>query len=490
MFEKQSPVARFLKLALLLSIGVLASGCHRYAGEVSGHDASPLSADSLIRRWQGLSEGVTDAPREPLSLDRTISEALRASPELDQIRQRLNAAAEQVRQAEAAFYPRLILGEAYNVTDNPVFALMNIINQRRLTSGIDFNNPGQQQNFETTLSGQWSLFEGGSRFYDRQAARYRQNSQAANLSAARNLLVAKVTETYYHWLQALDFVKVAERSLEAARTNERLGVARFQAEMALPSEIARLRARTAEVRGNLVTARTAARRFQAAVERLVARPIGYEEIPSSYPADRPVLSEPTVYETDSLLRHALDKRPELAAVRDLIRAARQSIRSAQGGLWPTLRTRAQYQWDSEDLDDHAESWLAGVQADWVIFEGGITLSKIREARVRLKEIEARGTEIALDIALEVHQAVLASREADEKIRVAVGRKKWAQKALEEVQNLYRNQVVTVDALLQSEVSWNQAEASYTAAVFDGRIAHAMLSKALGDFADWMEAENG
>ena len=117
------------------------------------------------------------------------------------------------------------------------------------------------------------------------------------------------------------------------------------------------------------------------------------------------------------------------------------------------------------------------------------LAKIREARVRLKEIEAQGTQIALDIALEVHQAVLAVKEAEEKIRVAAERKKWAQKALDEVRNLYRNQVVTVDALLQAEVSWTQAEASFTAALFDVRIARALLSKALGDFAHWMEAGN-
>ena len=36
------------------------------------------------------------------------------------------------------------------------------------------------------------------------------------------------------------------------------------------------------------------------------------------------------------------------------------------------------------------SWLVGIEATWSLFEGGATLSKIREARVRLKEIEAQG----------------------------------------------------------------------------------------------------
>ena len=47
---------------------------------------------------------------------------------------------------------------------------MNIINQRRLTSTIDFNNPGQQQNWSSRIQGEWSLFEGGSHIYNRNAA--------------------------------------------------------------------------------------------------------------------------------------------------------------------------------------------------------------------------------------------------------------------------------------------------------------------------------
>ena len=51
------------------------------------------------------------------------------------------------------------------------------------------------------------------------------------------------------------------------------------------------------------------------------------------------------------------------------------------------------------------------------------------------------------------------------------------------------QAATVDTLLQAEVSWNQAEVAYTAAVFEGRIAQALLRRALGDFAEWLEAKH-
>jgi outer membrane protein TolC len=257
----------------------------------------------------------------------------------------------------------------------------------------------------------------------------------------------------------------------------------------LPSEVLRLKVRTSEAREHLVAARTGARRLQAALERLLARSVDPEEIPD--PAM--IVSSRSVFEddsgdTNSLVKKALDNRPEMAAVRCLIQSAGERVKSARGGLLPKVAASAWYQGDSQDLINNAESWMVGIQATWPIFDGGATFSRIREARNHLEEIEARGKEVALDIALEVNQAVLAVHEATEKVKVAEERKQWAEKALEEVRNLYRNQVVGVDSLLQAEVAWNQAEVSCTAAVFEVKISQALLKQSLGDFAEGILTE--
>ena len=475
----------FLGLCLLPVTGTLSAGGCTSVRVGSLEENPPLPTAGLLQQWQRVSAESGEAHHGLLTLDQAIEEALRGSPELEQIRQRVAAAGQQVRLADASFYPRLVVAEDFNVTDNPVFALMNIINQRRLQSDVNFNNPGEQHNFSTQIRGEWSLFEGGSRWYKRKALLDQHRSMEADLLAARNSMVAEVSKTYYRWLQALDFIGVAEKALESAKTDERLGEARVRAETALPSELLRLKARAAEVHGNLVMARTAARRLQAAMERLLARTISPEEIPQGTVSISPATLESLAEDPHSLVEQALDKRPELSAVRSLILAARRRVRSAQGGFLPSLGTQARYQWDSEDFSDSADSWLVGVQATWTLFEGGTTLAAISEARVRLKEMEARGQQVALDIALEVHQATLAVQEAAERIRVAAERKKYAQSALEEVRNLYRNQVVLVDALLQAEVAWNQAEVSYTSALFEGKIAQALLRQSLGEFAQWM-----
>ncbi|MFZ0930177.1 MAG: TolC family protein [Syntrophobacteraceae bacterium] len=455
-------------------------------------EKDPLPTSLIMKQREEFPTRPADAQTGVLTVDRAIEEALRVSPELEQIQQRIGASYEQVRQAEASFYPRLVLSEDFNVTDNAVYALMDIINQRRFTPTINFNDPGQEQDAASRIQAEWVLFQGGSRWYDRKAALGQHSSTKAELQAGRNRLVAKVSETYYRWLNGLCFIGVAERALDAAETDERLGEARIRAEMALPSEMLRLKVRTSEARDHLVAARTGARKLQAGLERFLARSINPEEIPD--PAL--VVSSPSIFDkdpedTNSLVKKALDNRPEMAAVRSLIQSAGARVESARGGLLPKVAASAWYQGDSEDLSKSAESWMVGIQATWPIFDGGATFSKIREARNHLEEIEARGKQVALDIALEVNQAALAVQEATEKVKVAEERKQWAEKALEEVRNLYRNQVVGVDSLLQAEVAWNQAEVSYTAALFEVRISQALLKQSLGDFAEGilMEARN-
>ena len=466
------------------------TGC---AGPGKSSRAQPaLSEKKLLKQWRHVSKEPPAVPSAGgvLTVDGVISEALRASPELEQIRQRIAAAGEQIRQADASFYPRLVASERFNSTNNPVYALMNIINQRRLKADVNFNDPGSQQDFATRIRADWSLFEGGSRYYHRQAAAGFKESLESELMAARNRMVAKVVETYYHWLQTMGFIGVAEKAYASADMDVQLAEARLKAEMALPSEVMRLKAHRAEMHGNLVTAETGARRLQAALERFLARPIHKGEIPD--PAVHPPdpASEESPEKSDALVAQALSARPELASVRALIEAAGKRIQAERGGMLPRLGMGAEYQWDTETFSRMQGSWLVGIEASWSLFEGGATLSKIREARVRLKEIEARGEQMALDIALEVHQAALAVRETAEKIRVAAERRKWAEKALQNVRRRYQNQMATVDTLLQSEVAFNQADVSYTAALYEGKIAQVLLRQTLGDFADWNEEEHG
>jgi outer membrane protein len=472
---------RFLVAAVLCAASL---GCRASFGPVErcAPLPSPINVSKVLER------NPSPSSQGPLTLDRAIEEALAASPGLRQIEQRLQAAEEQVRQAEAAFYPRIVFSQEFSLTDNPVFAFMQTLHQRRLSFAMDFNDPGVHQNVTSRIQGEWSIFEGGSRIYGRNAAVGQRDAVGFDLLAAKNKLVASVIESYFRWLQALAFLDVAEKAVLSARTDEALGEARVRAQVALASELLRLKTRTAEAEANMVSARASAQRLKAALERLIARPIGDEEVPS--PMD--VIGEPAkeTVETNpaELVKTALRERPELQAIRSLIMAARERVRMAKADLLPKIGARVWWAWDSEEMRGGGESWLASFHATWPLFQGGLTLSRIREAASRLKELEESGHQLALDIALEVHQASATLSEARAKVEVASRRRDYSTKALEEIRAQYANDVATVDALLQSELEWTRAEVSYASALFEEKIAQAALRQALGELAKWTESK--
>jgi outer membrane protein len=477
------------------------SGRFSGARPVKGIDITGLLAAALVifgsgcqdpqadaaRTAAGLRAAVTrrveaPAPRPlgPLTVDRAIAEALAASPQLAQMESRLAAAAEQVKLAEAGFYPRLVLSNDYTRTDNPVYAMMAVINQRRLTPGINFNDPGAQSNFSTQLQAQWSVFDGGLATYGRQAAIQQARGAEASLAAERNQLVSTVAQVYYQWLQARTFIAVAEQALHSARTNEQLAEARVAAQVSLESDLLRLKAARAEAEGQLLSSQGSASRLQAALERLLVRHIAAEEAPAMDLNP----GQPSFSTTDPnvLVATALAQRPEIEAAAAMIEASADQVKAARAGYLPSVIVHGNIEWDREDLSGAKDSWLAGVSVPWPLFEGGATQARIRQAKANLAEMRARGEQVALDIALDVHQAAVAAREAQQRVEIARQQLDFARQSHLDVRTQFQNQTATIEGLLQSEVAWQRAEAGYAAAAYEAKVAQAMLRRALGEFA--------
>jgi outer membrane protein len=117
-----------------------------------------------------------------------------------------------------------------------------------------------------------------------------------------------------------------------------------------------------------------------------------------------------------------------------------------------------------------------------LFEGGATQAKLRQARANLHEMQARGKQAALDIALDVYQAALSAKEAQQRVEIARQQLDFARQSHQDVRAQFESQTATVEGLLQSEVAWQKAEAGYAAAAYDAKVAQAMLRRALGQFA--------
>jgi outer membrane protein TolC len=97
-------------------------------------------------------------------------------------------------------------------------------------------------------------------------------------------------------------------------------------------------------------------------------------------------------------------------------------------------------------------------------------------------MQARGKQMALDIALDVYQAALSAKEAQQRVEIARRQLDFTRQSHQDVRSQFQNQAAPVEALLQAEVAWQRAEAGYAAAVYDAKVVQAMLRRALGQFA--------
>ncbi|HZI31924.1 MAG TPA: TolC family protein, partial [Candidatus Binatia bacterium] len=84
------------------------------------------------------------------------------------------------------------------------------------------------------------------------------------------------------------------------------------------------------------------------------------------------------------IQQALGQRSELKALRQQITLQDINVVNAKSGYKPTLQAFAGYNWMnnefSTDLSDELDGWIVGGQVTWDIFDGALTIGKVKQAR--------------------------------------------------------------------------------------------------------------
>lgn len=373
----------------------------------------PVAAAALRRLAGALALCVATAAlaAEPWTLDRAVAAALADSPDARVAALRAEAAAAAYDEAASRGLPHLSLQSGYTRTNSPMMAFGSILNQRAFDFGLDFNRPGEIDNFNATAAVALNLYNGGQVRAGKRAAESGHAAATQDEIAARRDLVAAVVRSYLNILkasEALTAVDAGARAYEAAVSEAQ---ARFDAGQLLKAELLSLRAQLAQTQEQ----RLQARHQQALAERAFLFALG-----------RPASGEPVeIAGADPALDGlappvSLDyaSRPELQAWSDRERAAEAQLMAARGGRRPSVNAFASYQVDKGwETGEHGDAWTGGVAVNLDVFDGGIVSARIRIAETQLSELREYKRKADLGIGLEVEEARLALDEARERIAV-------------------------------------------------------------------------
>lgn len=316
----------------------------------------------------------------------------------------------------------------------------------------------------------------------------------AGEAEARNAVVFQVKQQYFELLKAVRLAQVSRESEQLARDEESRSEALFQVGTVARGDVLKARARRAQTQLDRIRAEN-----QVDVQRSRLKQV--MGVPPSTPLDIEEILDENVALPDSLnsIRRALGSRPGLSRSLAAERAARAGLFGARAQRMPRVtgsisvdRVRIKERYDLERLDPfavalpeaqnerYATQWSGVVAVSIPLFDGLALEGNMKSAKGQLLEAEAQRRQQELDVTVEVQQAWLALREAQQRIGVAKEGLASAEEDYRFSKGRYDLGAGTILDLLNSEVSLSEAKRSYVEALVDARIAEADLERAVGE----------
>ena len=344
----------------------------------------------------------------PWTLATAIKEALAQSPDARIAEERVAAARAMLTQAAAADWPQLSLKSSYMQSNNPMMAFGAILGQRAFTPTIDFNRPGEVDNFNLTAMVGYNIYSGGRASAGKAAAQAGAEAAAREREAALAQLETEVARAYCQIGQSREGVRAIEAAVAAYEESLRVAKLRHASGQLLKSELLNIEAQLAQTREQLLSLRHNA----ALAEKYFLVLLGHDSS-ETVTLDASASSAGLVPPPGDV---TIAARPELQAMQSRVAAAENAVRVARGGLLPTVNAFASYQYDQGwRLNGDSRSWTAGVQAEIPIFDGQLTRGRIAEAEANEAQARQGLRKLELALGLQLDQARLALKLAREQL---------------------------------------------------------------------------
>jgi outer membrane protein len=229
-----------------------------------------------------------------------------------------------------------------------------------------------------------------------------ESSEFGRIALARRLK-RDVTVAYLEWLRATRSVDIVQASVNLLEENLRVNESLFRNGKITEDQVLRARAELLDVTQQLREARNSQSQARSYVNFLRNRPLDEELIPAEVEGE--VVR--AVHDLATLRAAALANRPELAELDSAARAAQARVAVARADLKPTLSLGVDGGTQSEEYEFGRGRNLGTISLllNWKFFDGGANRAEARSAQAAARQALVRRDEVALQIQLEVQQAL-------------------------------------------------------------------------------------
>jgi len=330
--------------------------------------------------WSSQGQTQTNPPTNPLTLDDVLRLATTQVSTFQSATLNERIAAEDLRQAETAFLPKVSVPLSYIYT-SPALGLPP--GEPRAPSFISADAIGAYEAL-VNVSGDFDV--AGRLRASLARNRALLAAARAGTEVARRALAQAVIEAYYDLALANVEHRAAERNLRAAEEFEHITSLLLSGGEVAPVDLTRAQLQTLARRDELERARVneevAAGALRMFVGYQFTRPIITTDLALALPTD----SEFQQFKVDDVSR-----RPEFTQLEQQLRAAREEIKIARADRLPSLSYSLNGGFNTDSLRGPRLKEHSGVSAaislNIPIFDWGASRSRERQARLRAEVAE-------------------------------------------------------------------------------------------------------
>ena len=188
----------------------------------------------------------------------------------------------------------------------------------------------------------------------------------------------------------------------------------------------------------------------------------------------------------SLAGQALNRRPDLLALRTAAAIQKQAVDIAKAGMRPTVTLTGSYQfaYDSNPSSNTKDDdWIATLNVNVPLFDGGKTRGKVAQESAVLRQAEQSVSQKEDAVRAEVVDAGLTLNSAAEAVASAKKNLDLARESLRLAEVGYREGVDTQLDVLAARTSVTEARQKLSGAQRDHRVALARLWRSQGILVD-------
>jgi outer membrane protein len=432
-----------------------------------------MAALFLARPVSGADATDTD---QPAGLKFTLPEAeafaLQNHPQIASAQLTADSVRQQIREARSAFFPQ-VYGEATAVYA-PYDDSSGSATRLGATGGL--NNPTIYSRQSDGVMVNQLITDFGHTYDLTESARFRASAAGDRANATRAVVVLTVDRNYFDLLRAQAILRVALETVKTRQTafDQVAVLVKNQLKSTLDESFDQVALSQAKLL--LIQGRSGVREAEAELSTA----LGFADAQHFVLTDEPLnLALPNG--ADPLIQTALTQRPELAALRNDVEAARRFSGAQQSAEYPRISAMAAGGVNpvADDKLLNHNYYAAGVNVEIPLATGGNLDAKTREAQLLQRAASANVIDAQNTISRDVRVAWLELATAKERIGVTgelVANSAEAQKLADARYRLGTSSIVEFN---EAELNYTEAELEDARARYDFQIDRALLNFTTG-----------